>query len=156
MWACWFSFMYLLLKARKRFPMHTLSVIKCQRLFFCCIFFPASLISYFFFYLVLAGVTHTKVFYFLLDVMIRKTRKDSQCWSRSTRIVQSHLKKHAHLTNCIHLKHQAHMQKPRMMMEVGHPEELALMREQLTTLQRSRSLRDPSMSPWKSPSAVFC
>ncbi|CAN1283491.1 Protein STICHEL-like 3 [Linum perenne] len=60
-----------------------------------------------------------------------------------------HLRNHVHLTNCIHLKNHMHKQKSPM------PGDRSLMRD-LTVLQRSRSLRDPSASPpsWHSPSVV--
>ncbi|CAI0560868.1 unnamed protein product [Linum tenue] len=63
--------------------------------------------------------------------------------------ISDHLRNHIHLTNCIHLKNHMHKQSPVL-------NDRALMRD-LISLQRSRSLRDPSASPpssWKSPSVV--
>ncbi|KAL8045703.1 hypothetical protein ABFX02_08G131600 [Erythranthe guttata] len=62
--------------------------------------------------------------------------------------ISDHLRNHIHLTNCIHLKNHMHKHSPMFA-------DRALMRD-LVTLQRSRSLRDPSASPpsWHSPSTV--
>ncbi|GER28463.1 replication factor C / DNA polymerase IIIgamma-tau subunit [Striga asiatica] len=62
--------------------------------------------------------------------------------------INDHLRKHIHLTNCIHLKNHMHKQSPILA-------ERALIRD-LFALQKSRSLRDPSASPyaWHSPSTV--
>lgn len=62
--------------------------------------------------------------------------------------ISDHLRNHIHLTNCIHLKNHMHKQSPIL-------GDRSLIRE-LVVLQRSRSLRDPSMSPpsWNSPSAI--
>ncbi|GAA0149526.1 DNA-directed DNA polymerase [Lithospermum erythrorhizon] len=62
--------------------------------------------------------------------------------------VNDHLRGHIHLTNCIHLKNQMHKLSPDLA-------DRSLMRD-LAALQRSRSLRDPSMSPsaWQSPSII--
>ncbi|XP_044512480.1 LOW QUALITY PROTEIN: protein STICHEL-like 4 [Mangifera indica] len=62
--------------------------------------------------------------------------------------ISDHLRNHIHLTNCIHLKNHMHKQSPILA-------DRSLMRD-LTVLQRSRSLRDPSASPpsWHSPSVV--
>ncbi|XP_063943050.1 protein STICHEL-like 3 isoform X1 [Daucus carota subsp. sativus] len=59
-----------------------------------------------------------------------------------------HLRNHIHLTNCIHLKNHMHKQSPIL-------SDRSITRD-LVVLQRSRSLRDPSMSPpsWNSPSAI--
>ncbi|KAK3035061.1 hypothetical protein RJ639_034851 [Escallonia herrerae] len=59
-----------------------------------------------------------------------------------------HLRNHIHLTNCIHLKNHMHKNSPIL-------NDRSLMRD-LVVLQRSRSLKDPSMSPrsWHSPSVV--
>ncbi|KAJ4844283.1 hypothetical protein Tsubulata_009835 [Turnera subulata] len=74
---------------------------------------------------------------------------------RSSRILKDangdigdHLRNHVHLTNCIHLKNHMLKQSPILA-------DRSLMRD-LITLQRSRSLRDPSASPpsWHSPSVV--
>ncbi|KAI3818685.1 hypothetical protein L1987_12500 [Smallanthus sonchifolius] len=53
--------------------------------------------------------------------------------------VNDHLRNHIHLTNCIHLKNHMHKTSPMMT-------DRSLIRD-LVVLQRSRSLRDPSMSP---------
>ncbi|KAG6778902.1 hypothetical protein POTOM_015265 [Populus tomentosa] len=62
--------------------------------------------------------------------------------------IGDHLRNHIHLTNCIHLKNHMLKQSPILA-------DRSLMRD-LITLQRSRSLRDPSASPssWHSPSVV--
>ncbi|KAA8515052.1 hypothetical protein F0562_018161 [Nyssa sinensis] len=62
--------------------------------------------------------------------------------------ISDHLRNHIHLTNCIHLKNHMHKHSPILA-------DRLLMRD-LVVLQRSRSLRDPSMSPpsWNSPSVV--
>lgn len=62
--------------------------------------------------------------------------------------ISDHLRNHIHLTNCIHLKNHMHKQSPILA-------DRSLMRD-LVVLQRSRSLKDPSMSPpsWHSPSAT--
>ncbi|MCO5594452.1 hypothetical protein L7F22_048482 [Adiantum nelumboides] len=86
--------------------------------------------------------------------MIRRTGRTSQLWNKSGRVSHIHLKKHLHLTNCIHLKHHSHMQKSKMKLEQGNSSEVSLIRE-LSTLKKSRSLRDPSTSPsWKSGSLL--
>ncbi|XP_017223058.1 protein STICHEL-like 3 isoform X1 [Daucus carota subsp. sativus] len=61
--------------------------------------------------------------------------------------ISDHLRNHIHLTNCIHLKNHMHKQSPIL-------SDRSIVRD-LVVLQRSRSLRDPSMSPpsWNSPSA---
>lgn len=65
--------------------------------------------------------------------------------------IQDHLRNHAHLTNCIHLKNHIHMQKSKIMLDKSCSVETSLMKD-LTILQRSQSLRDPSTSPsWNSP-----
>ncbi|KAK9062947.1 hypothetical protein SSX86_016817 [Deinandra increscens subsp. villosa] len=53
--------------------------------------------------------------------------------------VSEHLRNHIHLTNCIHVKNHMHKNSPMMT-------DRSLIRD-LVVLQRSRSLRDPSMSP---------
>ncbi|KAI7753722.1 hypothetical protein M8C21_023347 [Ambrosia artemisiifolia] len=53
--------------------------------------------------------------------------------------IRDHLRNHIHLTNCIHLKNHMHKTSPMMT-------DRSLIRD-LVVLQRSRSLRDPSMSP---------
>ncbi|KAL8103573.1 hypothetical protein AgCh_027955 [Apium graveolens] len=60
--------------------------------------------------------------------------------------ISDHLRNHIHLTNCIHLKNHMHKQSPIL-------SDRSIVRD-LVVLQRSRSLRDPSMSPpsWNSPS----
>ncbi|GAA0155411.1 DNA-directed DNA polymerase [Lithospermum erythrorhizon] len=62
--------------------------------------------------------------------------------------VNDHLSGHIHLTNCIHLKNHMHKHSPVLADQS--------LRRDLAALQRSRSLRDPSMSPsaWQSPSIV--
>nr|GEX01554.1 protein STICHEL-like 3 [Tanacetum cinerariifolium] len=62
--------------------------------------------------------------------------------------ISDHLRNHIHLTNCIHLKNHMHKNSPIMT-------DRSLIRD-LVVLQRSRSLRDPSMSPpaFQSPSAL--
>ncbi|CAK7350372.1 unnamed protein product [Dovyalis caffra] len=62
--------------------------------------------------------------------------------------IGDHLRNHIHLTNCIHLKNHMLKQSPILA-------DRSLMRD-LISLQRSRSLRDPSASPpsWHSPSVV--
>ncbi|PWA61210.1 hypothetical protein CTI12_AA375020 [Artemisia annua] len=62
--------------------------------------------------------------------------------------ISDHLRNHIHLTNCIHLKNHMHKNSPIMT-------DRTLIRD-LVVLQRSRSLRDPSMSPpgFQSPSAL--
>lgn len=65
--------------------------------------------------------------------------------------IQDHQRNHAHLTNCIHLKNHIHMQKSKIMLDKRCSVETSLMKD-LTILQRSQSLRDPSTSPsWNSP-----
>ncbi|KAH9304085.1 hypothetical protein KI387_008489, partial [Taxus chinensis] len=65
--------------------------------------------------------------------------------------IQEHARNHAHLTNCIHLKNHMHMHKTKAMLDKQYSGESSLMKD-LTTIQRSRSLRDPSTSPsWNSP-----
>nr|XP_043626886.1 protein STICHEL-like 4 [Erigeron canadensis] len=61
--------------------------------------------------------------------------------------ISDHLRNHIHLTNCIHLKNHMHKNSPIIT-------DRSLIRD-LAVLQRSRSLRDPSMSPppFQSPSA---
>ncbi|KAK9051631.1 hypothetical protein SSX86_028259 [Deinandra increscens subsp. villosa] len=61
--------------------------------------------------------------------------------------ISDHLRNHIHLTNCIHLKNHMHKNSP-------ITTDRSLIRD-LVVLQRSRSLRDPSMSPppFQSPSA---
>ncbi|XP_076896717.1 LOW QUALITY PROTEIN: protein STICHEL-like 3 [Bidens hawaiensis] len=60
--------------------------------------------------------------------------------------ISDHLRNHIHLTNCIHLKNHMHKNSP-------ITTDRSLIRD-LVVLQRSRSLRDPSMSPppFQSPS----
>ncbi|XP_052626284.1 protein STICHEL-like 3 [Lactuca sativa] len=62
--------------------------------------------------------------------------------------ISDHLRNHIHLTNCIHLKNHMHKNSPII-------SDRSLIRD-LVVLQRSRSLKDPSMSPpaFQSPSAV--
>ncbi|KAL8268280.1 hypothetical protein R6Q59_002078 [Mikania micrantha] len=62
--------------------------------------------------------------------------------------ISDHLRNHIHLTNCIHLKNHMHKNSP-------ITTDRSLIRD-LVVLQRSRSLRDPSMSPppFQSPSAL--
>ncbi|KAK6917726.1 DNA polymerase III, gamma subunit, domain III, partial [Dillenia turbinata] len=62
--------------------------------------------------------------------------------------ISDHLRNHIHLTNCIHLKNHMHRHSPILA-------DRSLMRD-IMVLQRSRSLRDPSMSPpsWHSPSVA--
>lgn len=62
--------------------------------------------------------------------------------------ISDHLRNHIHLTNCIHLKNHMHKNSP-------ITTDRSLIRD-LVVLQRSRSLRDPSMSPppFQSPSAI--
>ncbi|GAA0151663.1 DNA-directed DNA polymerase [Lithospermum erythrorhizon] len=62
--------------------------------------------------------------------------------------IGDHLHSHIHLTNFIHLKNHMHKKSPVLASS-------SLVRD-LVALQRSRSLRDPSMSPsaWRSPSVV--
>ncbi|CAK9148079.1 unnamed protein product [Ilex paraguariensis] len=62
--------------------------------------------------------------------------------------ISDHLSNHIHLTNCIHLKNHMHKHSP-------ISADRALIRD-LVVLQRSRSLRDPSMSQpsWHSASVV--
>ncbi|KAL8090883.1 protein STICHEL-like 3 isoform X2 [Apium graveolens] len=62
--------------------------------------------------------------------------------------ISDHLRNHIHLTNCIHLKNHMHKQSPIL-------SDRSIIRD-LVVLQRSRSLRDPSMSPpsWNSPSVI--
>lgn len=62
--------------------------------------------------------------------------------------ISDHLRNHIHLTNCIHLKNHMHKNSPIIA-------DRSLIRD-LVVLQRSRSLRDPSMSPppFQSPSAL--
>eukprot|EP00250_Pteridium_aquilinum_P001871 c12078_g1_i1 orf=343-4128(-) len=87
--------------------------------------------------------------------MIKKTGRTPQLWTKSEKATPHvHFKRHLHLTNCIHLKHHSHMQKAAMKLEPGNPSEVSLIRE-LSTLKKSRSLRDPSTSPsWKSGSLL--
>ncbi|KAM7530488.1 hypothetical protein LguiB_033898 [Lonicera macranthoides] len=66
-------------------------------------------------------------------------------------ISDHHLRNHIHLTNCIHLKNHMHNNQQSPVMA-----DRSLIRD-LVVLQRSRSLRNPSMSPhsWKhSPSGI--
>ncbi|KAK1351327.1 AAA domain-containing protein [Heracleum sosnowskyi] len=62
--------------------------------------------------------------------------------------INDHLRNHIHLTNCIHLKNHMHKQSPIL-------SDRSIIRD-LVVLQRSRSLRDPSMSPpsWNSLSVI--
>ncbi|XP_071706886.1 protein STICHEL-like 3 isoform X2 [Rutidosis leptorrhynchoides] len=62
--------------------------------------------------------------------------------------ISDHLRNHIHLTNCIHLKNHMHKNSPIIT-------DRSLIRD-LVVLQRSRSLKDPSMSPpsFQSPSAI--
>lgn len=62
--------------------------------------------------------------------------------------ISDHLRNHIHLTNCIHLKNHMHKNSPIIT-------DRSLIRD-LVVLQRSRSLKDPSMSPpaFQSPSAL--
>ncbi|XP_076941110.1 protein STICHEL-like 3 [Bidens hawaiensis] len=53
--------------------------------------------------------------------------------------IRDHLRNHIHLTNCIHLKNHMHKTSPMIT-------DRSFIRD-LVALQRSRSLRDPSMSP---------
>ncbi|KAJ0448570.1 putative DNA-directed DNA polymerase [Helianthus annuus] len=59
--------------------------------------------------------------------------------------IRDHLRNHIHLTNCIHVKNHMHKTSPMMT-------DRSLIRD-LVVLQRSRSLRDPSMSPPPFPSS---
>ncbi|XP_078431202.1 AAA-type ATPase family protein isoform X2 [Wolffia australiana] len=65
-----------------------------------------------------------------------------------TDTISDHLRNHLHLTNCIHLKNHSHRVSPNMT-------ERSLRRD-LIMLQKSKSLKDPSMSPipWSTPQVV--
>lgn len=79
------------------------------------------------------------------------SRGNSKSISEKGSNIQDHLRNHAHLTNCIHLKNHIHMQKSKIMLDKRCSVETSLMKD-LTILQRSQSLRDPSTSPsWNSP-----
>lgn len=73
-------------------------------------------------------------------------------WNKREFVARIHFKNHLHLANCIHLKRQLHMQNTKMRVELLHLPELSLIKE-LSALQKSPSLRDPSTSPlWRTSS----